>query len=259
MKIAILTLAYNEAEHIRACVKNWGWTGLRHVVLVSTKPWNGSPQEDDNTVIIAKDAGAEVVIRFWDTEASQREWGLGLLHDYDYVLIVDPDEYYTKKAQERILEILNDPRDEMGRYKKIPAFRAENMVTYWKTPDYVFSPPDSHKPYIAVDPKQVRFNDKRQVQPQDASEPFQQYAPLLPVTVHHFSWVKSDTKVAEKIQSYSHCRDFDGEKWYEDIWLKWQPGSGALIRPYGIEKSVAVKNPAPDEIKRLWIDNANVV
>ena len=163
-KIAVCSIAHNEEEIIGACVKNWKGKVDKHLVLISSRPWNNEVMESDKTVEIAKREGAEVIVGFWNSEPEMRNWGLARLYDYDYVLIVDPDELYTEEDQKRIITRLNDPFDYINRVMKpLACFRVEKMLTYWKTTDYIFDPPDAHKPFIAVDPKQVRFWNKRTV------------------------------------------------------------------------------------------------
>jgi glycosyltransferase involved in cell wall biosynthesis len=243
-KLAICTVAYNESEYIEKCIEKWKGKVDKHLVLVSTRPWNGEPQEYDGTAELAKKAGAEVIIRYWRTEAEQRNWGLAYLYDYDYVLIIDPDEFYIEEDQQKILKALENPTIEG---KKTPVFVPKEMVTYWKTTDYIFDPADKHKPTIAIDPKKGTFLQHRCPQPFDGSVPFLEPVGRIDVTCHHFSWVHSDKKVEEKIQSYSHT-DVIPTNWYEDVWLKWEPNSNIQIRPYGVEQSTAKYSPAPKEI-----------
>lgn len=242
-KYAVATVAYQEAEYIGACIRNWQGLVDKHLVLVSERPWNGKPVKDDGTADIARKLGADVVVQYWDTEAHQRNEALAILHDYDYVLIVDADELYTKDVQRELIKMMDRPVDKSWRSdRQIPAFRIESMTTYWKTPDYVLDPPDGHKPIIAVDPKQLYCHEHRQFGAE--------YAPVVPGTCHHFSWAKSDNKVQEKIQSFSHAGVIS-DKWYEDVWMRWTPGSGVQVRPYGSERSVATYRPAPQEILDL--------
>lgn len=246
MKHAVCTIAYNESEYIGACIRNWRGLVDKHLVLVSSKPWNGEPVPDDGTADIARKMGAEVVVSNWETEAQQRNFGLAHLYDYDYVFIVDADELYTKDVQAGWLKILETPVDPSWRTdKQIPALRIERMITYWKNSDYVFKPEDGHKPIIAVDPKQLFCHEHRQFGTD--------YAPLVPGACHHFSWAKSDEKVAEKMRSFSHAADIR-QNWYEDVWMKWRPGCGLQVRPYGAEESTAEYQPAPQEILDLLKD-----
>ncbi len=254
MKIAVCSIAYNEADIIKACILNWKGKVDKHLVLVSSLPWNGAPVESDQTVEIARREGAEVIVGYWENEPMMRNWGLAYLYDYDYVLIVDPDELYTEADQQKILARLADPFDYINRVMSpMRCFRVARMKTYWKNSDYIFDPPDLHKPYIAVDPKQARFWNKRELMGFTKS-PFNiERSELIDATIHHFSWMKTDAKVAEKIESYSHAQDIR-EGWYENVWLAWKPGSDMLLRPYGSvkgEESIAKLEPAPEEIKNL--------
>jgi len=241
MKIAVLIIAYNEERYIGACIKQWEGLVDKVVVLLSAKPWNGVPSEADRTEMIARKMGAEVIIQDWRTEAEQRSWGCARLYDYDFVIINDADEFYTREDRVKIIEHLEKNKNE-------PCFRCPNMVTYWKTPEYIFDPPDGHKPIIVVNPKKVKFYEHRQPMPVEETK-LQEYQPIIPVTMHHFSWVRSDKEVKEKIEHYSHA-DIIKPNWYEDVWLKWEPNMDD-IRPYGIERSRAVYNPAPKEITNL--------
>lgn len=252
MKLAVLTIAYNEEDFIIPCILNWKGYVDKHLVLVSSKPWHGTPVGDDRTHRLAKNAGAESILGWWATEAEQRNWGLARLYDYDYVLIVDPDEFYTNADIETIIQTIKnrsiDPA--YSHNEMIPAWRVKKMITYWKTPDYVFDPPDKHQPIIAINPKLARVSEHRQAQDIYAYKPYLTYMPPIDVACHHMSWVKPDDKVREKIQSYSHS-DVIPPNWYFDVWSSWEPGSDMYVRPYGVEKSRAIFNPAPDEIKFL--------
>lgn len=250
-KLAVATIAYNEAEYIRACIKNWEGLVDKHLVLVTKKPWNGNPVEDDGTYRIAKESGAETILGEWKTEAEQRSWGLARLYDYDYVLIVDADELYLKEDQLKIIKALNNPIDpSYTPAERLPAFRCARMVTYWKTPEYILDPPDNHLPMIAVDPKQLYAFQHRNFKFMSNKREFVSYAPIIDVPCHHMSWAKSDAKVKEKIESFSHA-DSIRKSWYQNIWLNWKPGDETLVRAYGEEPSKAIYKPAPQEILDL--------
>lgn len=254
-RYAVCTVAHRESEYIGACINNWKDVVDKHLVLVSTKAWNGGSNRDDGTVRIAIDMGAEVVLGEWKSEGEQRSWGLARLYDYDYVLIVDADEFYTKEDQRKIIDALDHPihtefTPDPDEYRHVPAFKCAYMATYWKNSDYRYEPADTHQPIIAVDPKQLYGYEHRQFKYPYSETAFLDYAPKIDVTCHHFSFAKTDEKIKEKIQSFSHA-DSIKDNWYNNVWLKWEPGSDMLVRPYGMEPSMAVYNPAPEEIKAL--------
>lgn len=237
-KIAILIIAYNEEEYIKQCIEQW--EGLDILVLLSTKPWNGTPVESDRSFQLVKQTRAKLVCQEWKTEAEQRNYGLAMLYDYDYVIVCDADEFYTKEDRRKIIDILRNSEEK--------CFRANEMITYWKNSDYILEPKDKHRPIIAVSPKRIKFYEHRQPQPVEEIR-LEQQQPIIPVSIHHFSWAKSDLKIKEKIQSFSHA-DQIKPNWYEDIWINWNENMDD-IRPYGIEKSRAILKQAPEEIKKL--------
>src|SRR5262245_44078451 len=234
MDLAVCTIAYNEAEWIAACIEQFKPLGVRHLVLVSAIPWFGAPARDDGTAALARQAGAEVYVQAWPTESEQRNWGLARLYDSDYVLIVDADELYTRSGVRRLSECLAATRE--------PCFRAREMRTYWKTTDYVCHPLESwDAPAIAIDPKRVKFSMQRQVQP--IAEDRRLLPPTVPVTLHHMSWVKSDEKILEKIQTFSHAEQIR-PGWYERVWRKWTPDLDD-IAPYSFDRMRAIYSPCP--------------
>lgn len=240
MTFAVLTLAYNEEDTINAVMKNWDGKVDKHLVLHSAKPWCGDPLPKDNTKeIVEHYKHAEFIQMNWKSEAKQRNWGLAYLYDYDYVLIVDADELYTEDDIKIILDRLENPKPE-DEYKFV--YRIKTVKTYFKTLDYRLDPVDTHLPIIAVDPKNILFREHR-----FSEFPFQA---IIPVTMHHLSYARGDEKMKTKFKHFSHADDVK-ENWYDNVYKQWEPGSDMIVRAYGHEKSIAIKDPAPDEIKQL--------
>ena len=235
MNLAVCTIAYNEREWIQRCVWQFKPFVARHLVLVSSRPWFGNGVgKDDGTADVARREGAEVHIRHWQSEAEQRNWGLTQLMDYDYVLIVDADELYSRTGIETMIASIIRLRE--------PYFRIREMRTYWKTTNYICAPIEGwDAPVVAVDPEQVRFYKQRQVEHiTGASLPA--VCPV-PATLHHMSWVKSDEKIREKIGSFSHAKHIR-PGWYENVWMRWTPEMRD-IAPYSFEEMHAIYCPCP--------------
>lgn len=234
MNLAVCTIAYNEVEWIQSCIRQFKPFVARHLVLVSSKPWFGQAVKDDGTAEAARNEHAEVHVQHWRSEAEQRNWGLAHLKDFDYVLIVDADELYTRAGIEAMIVTLN--------HSRAPYFRIREMRTYWKTRDYICAPLEGwDAPVVAVDPKRVRFYQERQVEHvSGASLPA---GSTLPATLHHMSWVKSDEKIREKIRNRSYGKHVRPD-WYEKVWLQWKPEMRD-IAPYGRGEMQAVYCPCP--------------
>ena len=235
MNLAVCTIAYNEREWIQRCIRQFKPFASRHLVLVSSRPWFGNGAgKDDGTADMAREEEAEVHVQHWRSEAEQRNWGLAQLMDFDYVLIVDADELYSRTGIEAMIAAIRQLRE--------PHFRIREMRTYWKTTDYICAPIEGWEaPVIAVDPKRVRFYKQRQVE-QVTGAPLPA-ASTLPATLHHMSWVKSNEKIQEKIGSFSHAEHIR-PGWYENVWLQWKPEMRD-IAPYSFEEMHAVYCPCP--------------
>ena len=219
----------------KRCIRQFKPFVERHTVLVSSKPWFGAAGKDDGTAELARKDGAEVCIQHWQSEEEQRNWGLSLLMDFDYVLIVDADELYSRSGIETMIATIES--------RHAPYFRIREMRTYWKTTNYVCAPLEGwDAPVVAVDPKQVRFYKQRQVEHISGTRSLT--AATLPGTLHHMSWVKSDEKIRQKIGSFSHAEHIR-PGWYENVWLRWTPEMRD-IAPYSFEEMHAVYSPCPD-------------
>lgn len=255
-KYAVCMIAHKEKDIIAQAVKQWkGWVD-KILVLVSTRSWNGNSTGDDGTIALVNKLADEVVVGEWKTESEQRNWGLARLYDYDYVIMVDPDEFFTDEDKKKIIDELNKPvhleyTPDFQNLSKVPAFKYKNILTYWKTLDYVLDPPDEYKNTIIIDPKQLICDHHRQYKPPYSQYATTPYAPELDITIHHMSWVKSNAKAKEKIESFSHAESIHKD-WFENVWLKWKPNSSIQLRPYGTDKSVAVACRAPQEIVDIF-------
>lgn len=235
MRIAVLIIAYREEEFIQQCIKQW--EGLDVKVLNPVKPWFVDSCGLDKTQEMCYNV--ETIRQHWNTEADQRNYGLARLYDYDWVIICDADEFYTKKDRDKIINTLKENKE--------ICYRANKVISYWKY-DYILDPPDGHKPLIAVNPKRVKIIHNRNAQLVEENKPLD-YQPVIDVTIHHMSWSRPDHKIKAKIDNFSHIEKVK-PNWYNDIWLKWTPDMED-IRPYGIEKSRAIKYEMPQEIKNI--------
>lgn len=237
MEISVLTIAYNDENLIIPCINQFKLFGLRHLVLISKKLWNGKNLKHDKTENIATNLGAEVIVGNWDNEAEQRNFGLNYLN-CDYILIIDPDEMFLQKDIKTILTIININE---------PCYRVRNMETYWKTTDYVLSPKDKHQPVIAVNPKLVKFSHRRQLISLKDNTP-QVWQPVIDIEMHHLSWVKSNKQIQNKIKYFEHSKKVKFN-WFEESWNKWNLDMENII-DWKKEKNIkAIYKPLPKEIK----------
>lgn len=216
MKFAIATVAYKEERMIQHFLKHYSPLVDEIVVLNSDRPWNGTKvYNTDETPLHCKDYdNVTCYMMDWHTEHEQRNWGINMLShaEYDWVFILDPDEYFNKETFLRLKAYLAEDKD-------TPAFKAP-MDTYWKK-NYIIVPRDTHKPVVAVRPGKVRFTQYRGIDtpPFDLSNDF---------ILHHFSWARTDEEVKNKLSHFSHSNEFNWQEWYDRVWKGWHPAMNHL-------------------------------
>jgi len=230
----LATVAYHEPRFIVPFLKHLPeWIG-DVTVLNSLKPWMGEHIPGDTTAELARPY-ARVVQGNWGTEAEQRNTGQALHADKDWVIIMDPDEFLDNEGWENLKNYLDTTEDE--------AVVVQGQNTYWKN-GYVADPPRDYQMLIAVRPW-VPFVDKRIVGIGYGT---------APVWLHHFSWARTDAEVLQKITNYAHAHDFDTQKWYEEVWLKWKPGIQDVhpTTPETLHNLVRAVLPPEIEELNLW-------
>lgn len=94
--ITAIILTFNEEKHIKRCIQNLQEIASRIIVVDSLST--------DNTVVIAKENGAEVVEHAWPgNQAEQFNWTLDNIKiNTEWIIRLDADEYLTKKLKSEI-------------------------------------------------------------------------------------------------------------------------------------------------------------
>lgn len=247
MKFAVLTIAFNEEDYIGAHIKNWAGLIDKHLVLLSSFPYDKKERPRDRTGDIARQLGAQVIERYWITETEQRNFGLAYLYDYDYVFIIDPDEFFLRSDIELMIKHIEaEGKDRwMGHIVK-------ETKQYWKNTDTVAKPQDSnpykHKNIYGLDPKQTYFGTVRIPYPADEVGPHIRNRGIFPVTCYHLSWVRTRSKIKEKLETFCHAIP-DAEQWCKDNWDDWQLGQ--LINAFHFINARPEHDPLPQEIRQL--------
>lgn len=235
MRLACVTVAYCEQRLILPFIQHMQDRVEEIVVLNSTKPWSGVEAEHDNTAAIARSLGATVFEEYWPTEEEQRNTGQDYCMDYDWVIVLDPDEFITDEEWDKLVRFLETAT--------LDAYVTGAQHTLWKR-GFIIDPPEDYKQIIAVRPS-VRFTDKRCV---DTS-----WAPA-PVELWHASWARSDAECWRKITSYAHAHEFDPVRWFGDVWLDWTPDMENLhpLSPPALKRALRVTLPPELEKLNIW-------
>lgn len=234
MKFALCVIAYNEEDYIKATLQSFKDVDYK-LVLIGNKPWYGPEFPKDDTEQIASKYADNVVVTEFLTEHEQRNYGLKLLKDYDYVWTIDGDELYDYKQVKNTQEFIK---------RQLPNFcYCSNINTYWKTIDYEVFPRDDHKAVVITQPKST-FKDFRNI----GHDGY--VLPENMLTMYHLSYVHSDEKILQKISNFTHRNEIK-HNWYEQKWLKWDENTTDL-HPYSINKwKKVIKNRLPNNIEQL--------
>lgn len=216
MRLAAVTPAYNEETLIRGCVECLKPFVERHIILVSEKPYYGKCEEPDRTADIAESLGAEVIRGQWPLDHMQRNTGISLLKDFDWIITTDVDMWVTKDYMTKLINRLGNT--------EAKAF-ITNQYGYWKDIDHILI--EGFKPVIAIKPS-VRFSYIGNI---DTNyEVFEE-------KIHHLAWCEPKN-IYKKVLTYSHAPEFDGETWYRNHYQNWVESDTAVLpdRTYKVEK-----------------------
>lgn len=233
-KIAVLTVAFRERNFITACVNQFKNFDLHHLVVCSNTPWHGQHDRDD-TYELALKAGAEAVLYNFTSDAQQRNYGLRYLKSkgYDWALVVDADEFYTRSNIKKLINSLSD------RYNVV---RAPNMSVYWRSPEYLIMPdPQPDLPIVAIKTDQ-EFSWSRLSNANLSG--------LTDAHFHHLSYVRTNYDMRVKMDISEHSNELV-PNWYNDVWMTWRPGNNNLHPVVPSQFSTTIYHPVPDEIRGL--------
>lgn len=233
MKVGLITLAYNEQRFIKPFLEHIPAWVDKKVVLVSTKPWQGESEPLDDTARIAEDLGALVISNNWPDEALQRNTGLDLCEDCDYVVVLDPDEFLDDAGWEELKHQI-----EAGYINEAAVIQHQRV--FYK--DKEVKPHTDYQQIILVKPH-VRFPFARNI-----DRAYQE----VPVELYHFSWARTDKEIWSKISHYSHADQMDIEKWYKEVWLSDKTTDLHPNTPETLKALVTAKLPPELERLDLW-------
>lgn len=248
MKVAVQILCYNEESSLAAVLHNWRDIVPTISVFHTDKPWHGPELPPDYSERICDELGAEFIRLPWRSETEQRNWALGHHHRFDYVIVVDADELYTRADQNTLLATIGNPPDE-EMHDNLWCYRAQHVKTYFKSPEYELNPPDSHRPIVAIDPKKALFTDCR--------IPSSQYQIPVDITMHHLSYLRPEARLFQKMQQFEHHDRVRAD--FADDYRKWEPGSDTNVRSHENEASRAVPTTMPHDIQRLLAFNSAIL
>lgn len=195
----------------------------RIVFLVGWKPWNGAadpdiPRATLSAILGIPDPDGKFIVKadVWRSEKDQRNEALGILRraGCEWCMIVDDDELFNRKDVDAAKRFISEGRHRMTAYLAAQA-------VYWKDVRTVISGLTMSLPLFAhTGEGEVEFNEGRCYTVRSG---FWHCFPPEVILCHHMSYVRDDGQMRRKLASFTHA-DPRLEKWYREVWLKWEPG-----------------------------------
>lgn len=232
MKLAALSLVYNEEKLVPGCIRSLRPFVKQHIMVVGLKPYFGKSEPIDNSGKISQAEGATVLEGYYSMDHHQRNAGLDLLEPmgYDWIICTDVDMWFEHKTVEALIERLADVKEDaviMSQY------------SYWRDTDHRLVK-DTFMPVVAVRPH-VRFVHIGNVGI-DCHK-------INDLFCHHLAWC-APKDIHKKVMTYSHHQELGGpafwEPWYKQCYLGWKEGQQAIFK--GARFDVEV-NPLPEELR----------
>lgn len=149
----------------------------------------------------------------WLSDTEQRNFCLQFAkkQGIDYLMVHDADEFYFHDDFEKLIEFVkNNPVYDVF---------AINLYAFWR----------SFK-YILIDPYKGKIGGTNQtivnLHTVDKYDYIRDVHNVNMITVpdiiqYHGSYVLTNEEVYKKINMTSHSNDYDGIKWYNEVWLPW--------------------------------------
>ena len=225
-RFASLTLAYNQEDYIEYCLKGLAHSVGALFVMFSERPWstyNPSARKEfdrvDNTWHILSRLQAElphlrIVAGDWHCEEDMRNQGLAAAREsgFDYLLIVDADEFYHDNDLARIQEfVIGTPECESWRCRmRIP----------FKYCDYVVDGGDHYLPVVVRTREGVKFTNRRIPDGRRVRLP-------ADLVCFNLGFILPDDRMYQKMRTYGHAHQVV-EGWFEEKWLSWTPNAKDL-------------------------------
>ncbi len=188
----------------------------------------------------------ELISGEWDTEEEQRNACSSKAKEdgIDFLFIQDADEFYFHDGFEEMKRsIVKNPSYDTYR---CPCY------TFWKDVNILTSPEGNFVTgylYACINLKtNSEFVNKRATK---IGRVFDIHSTIC----YHMSNVLSDEEMYRKVKTWAHHHDFDVDRWYENVWMKWTPEMKNLhpVQPHGWREAVPFVEELPEVISDLGV------
>lgn len=184
----------------------------------------------------------EIIEGIWDNETDQRNACLDRAKDdgFDYLLIIDTDEFYKKPELSLITQFI-EQNPSYDLYKC-------GWISFWKDSRHIVVDASGNHivgyPPIAINiGNGVRFRDRRNAN-------FTTSITIPDVVCYHMSFALSDDECLRKLKTWGHSHEVNINGWFESIWKSWHVDSENLhpVDPPAWKRAVKFNDLLPMEI-----------
>lgn len=252
MKLAVYGLLFDQQKWIMRYLENVYPHVDRIYLAYSNLPWDYNPNARDtykNELDLSKVINSPYMDKItiiegeWELESDKRNdcFNRAKEDGMDYLLAQDIDEFFFHKDYDFIKKTLKENPDHdtywIARHD------------FWKSFKYTLKVPGiSHGGHAQriLNVKQYTGYNK------DVNEGiyYKYYFPDN-FLFFHGSYVLSDEECYKKIKTWAHYKDFDTDKWYNEVWLPWTLESRNLhpIWPNIWERAEEFTDELPEVLK----------
>lgn len=222
MKFATYVMTYDQGKWILRNIENSYPHVDRIYVMHSKLPWGYKPDARENYTntfdidIIKKSPYMDkikIIEGDWLSDTDQRNACLNIAKadGFDYLMVHDADEFYFHKDFQKIIKFIESEPNHF--------VYAINLYAFWRAFKYVL-----------IDPQRGRIGGTNQTivnlhlvnQYNYIRDVYAADVVTIPdVMCYHGSYVLTDEEVFKKVNMTSHSNDYDGIKWYNEVWLPW--------------------------------------
>lgn len=220
-RFAAILLAYNQEDYIEHCIRELAPQCGAIYIMYSEVPfdfYNPNARKEfhqpDNTKNILKNLqlhfnNLNIIEGDWSKEDDMRNCGRKAALDagFDYLLIIDADEFFAKDTLYNILQSIEANPDTDSWWCK--------MRVPYKYINYVIDREDEYLPIAIRLTDDVTFVNRRipsgrRLKLDDS------------LICFNMGFVLNNARMLEKIRTYGHAHQLP-PNWYEEKWLEWSP------------------------------------
>jgi len=260
-EVAVYMPVYNEGPYLETLLK-WLIPRVGAIyVAESIAPWspNGQPGGASKEVVdkvILEISEASKIIKYLTVgnnyqeeplkrEANQRNETLAEIRKdgWKFVWMVEADEFYRNREAASLWAWFFDRVNDGARVA------SSKWHTYWRSVHYRIEPQEDFRPNVAF-LSDCKFDHGRIMVKED--ERFSVYVPDRVCVVRHYSWARSPSDIQRKLSAWGHAKELI-PFWYENVFLKWKPGSKMTnlhpTNPASYKSVVECNFPVPEAMK----------